>query len=68
MIKQFYFYQFTEHKSTKLNDSKYWTVSLTIYLNMSLNYQTVPFQAIQFSINHLFVHSLDIKQFYLAHR
>ena len=33
-----------------------------------LNDQTVLFQTIQFSINSLFAHDLNIKQFYLTHR
>ena len=33
-----------------------------------LNYQTVLVQAIQFSISHFFVFSLNVKQFYLTHR
>ena len=33
-----------------------------------LNEQTVLFQAIQFSINHLFAHSLNVKLFYFTHR
>ena len=33
-----------------------------------LNDQTVLFQMIQFSISHLFVLSLNVKQFYLTHR
>ena len=32
-----------------------------------LNDQTVQFQAIQFSIIHLFPYSLYVKQFYLTH-
>ena len=56
-----------KYKSTKLNGFKYCYVSLTIQLNMShffytqLNDQTVLFQAIQFSISHLFVHNLNVK-------
>ena len=51
--------------STKLNGSKYWYVSLTIQLNIShlfmqLNDQTVLFQAIQFTISHLFAFSLNV--------
>ena len=41
-----------KHKSTKLNGSKYYYVSLTIQLNIS----------------HLFGLSLNVKQFYLTHR
>ena len=48
-----------KHKSTKLNNSKYCYVSLTIQLNIShlftqLNDQTVIFQTIQLSISYLF--------------
>ena len=59
---------------TQLNGSKYCYVSLTIQLNISqliytqLNYQTVLFLTIQFSISHLLAHSLNVKQFYLTHR
>ena len=46
---------------------------LKIQLNLShlftqLNDQTVLFQTIQFCISHLFVHSLNVKQFHLTHR
>ena len=41
-----------KHKSTKLNNSKYCHVSLTIQLNIS----------------HLFTLSLNVRQFYLTHR
>ena len=37
------------------------------FVRMQLNDQTVLFLAIQYSINHLFVHSLNIKQFYFTH-
>ena len=33
-----------------------------------LNDQTVLFQTIQLSINHLFAYSLNVQQFYLTHR
>ena len=35
---------------------------------VQLNDQTVLFQTIQFSLSHLFVHSLNVKQFCLTHR
>ena len=38
------------------------------FVYIQLNDQTVPFQAIQFSIRHLFVYTLNVKQFYLSHR
>ena len=38
------------------------------YVYILLNDQTVLFQTIQFSINHLFALSLEVKQFYLTHR
>ena len=46
---------------------------LKIQLNIShlftqLNDQPVLFQTIQFSINNMFVLSLNVKQFYLTHR
>ena len=62
-----------KHKSTKLDGSKYWFVSLTIQLKhqsfvyTQLNDWTVKFQAIQSNIRHLFAHSLIVKQFYLTH-
>ena len=37
------------------------------FVYTQLNDQTLLFQTIQFSISHLFVHSLNIKQFYLTH-
>ena len=48
-------------------------VSQTIQLNIlhfytQLKDKTVLFQTIQFSISHLFVHSLKVKKFYLTHR
>ena len=47
--------------------------SLIIQLNIGhlfteLNEQTVLFETIQFSISHLFILSLNVKQFYLTHR
>ena len=33
-----------------------------------LNDQTVLFPIIQFSISHLFAHSINVRQFYLTHR
>ena len=58
---------------THLNCSKYCYVSLTIHSNFSylftqLNNQIVVFQTIQYSINHLFALSLNVKQFYLINR
>ena len=58
---------------TQLNGSKYWYVSLTIQLNIRflftlLKDKPVLFLIIQFSICHLFAHSLNVKQFYLTHR
>ena len=53
-----------KHKSTKLNSSKYCYVSLTSVIRL----HTVLFQTIQFSINHLFVHNSNVKQFYLTNR
>ena len=38
------------------------------FVYTQLNDQTVLFQTIQFSINHLFAFSLNVKQYYLAHR
>ena len=38
------------------------------FVYTQLNDQTVLFQTIQFSISHLFVLSLNVKQFYLIHR
>ena len=38
------------------------------FVYIQLNDQTVPFLIIQFSINHLFALSLNVKQFYLVHR
>ena len=48
------------------DSSKYCYKSVKIQLNIShlftqLNYQTVLFQTIQFSISHLFAHSLNVK-------
>ena len=63
-----------KHKTSKLNGSKYCYVTLTIQLNIKLfvykqlNDQTVLFQVIQLSINHLFALSLKVKQYYLTHR
>ena len=37
------------------------------FVYTQLNGQKVLFQAIQFSISHLFAHSLNVKQFYLTH-
>ena len=37
------------------------------FVYTKLNDQTVQFQIIQFSINHLFALSLNVKQFYLTH-
>ena len=58
--------------STKLNDSKYCYVRITknsnkyhSFVYTHLNDQTILFLAIQFSINHLFTLSLNVKQFYL---
>ena len=59
---------------TQLNDFKYRCVSPTVQLNninlfaLTHNDQAVPFQAIQFSISHLFTLSVDVKQFYSTHR
>ena len=39
-----------------------------LFVYTELNVQTVLFQTIQFSIIHLFAHSLNVKQFYLTHR
>ena len=54
-----------KHKSIKLNGSKYYYVSLTIqhqtFVYIQLNDQTFLFQTIQFSINHLFALSLNMK-------
>ena len=38
------------------------------FVYIQLNDQTILFQIIQFSINHLFAQSLNVKQFYLTHR
>ena len=62
-----------ELKRIHLNGIKYCYVSLTIQLNICYlftqsNDQTVLFLTIQFSINHLFAHGLNVKQFYLTHR
>ena len=38
------------------------------FIYTQLNDQTVLFQAIQFSISHLFARCLNAKQFYLTHR
>ena len=38
------------------------------FVYTQLNYQTVLFQIIQFSIRHLFALSLKVKQFYLTYR
>ena len=38
------------------------------FVYTQLNDQTILFQTIQFSISHLFAHSLNVKQFYLIHR
>ena len=42
--------------------------SLNIIFYTQLNDQTVQFLTIQFSISHLFAHSLNAKQFYLIYR
>ena len=48
----------------------YCYISLAIQLNshlfIELNDKTVQFQTIQFSISHLFAHSLNVKLFYLT--
>ena len=50
---------------TQLNGSKYCIVNNSIkhqsFVYTQLNYQTVLFQTIQFSINHLFALSLNAK-------
>ena len=38
------------------------------FVYIQLNDQIVLFQIIQFSKSHLFVHSLNVRQFYLTHR
>ena len=38
------------------------------FVYIQLNDQTALFQTIEFSINHLFALSLNVKQFYLTHR
>ena len=38
------------------------------FVYTQLNNQTVIFLTIQFSISHLFAHSLNVKQLYLTHR
>ena len=60
-----------KHKSTKLNGFKYyyiwWIIQLIIsHLFTQLNVQIVLFPAIQISISHLFVLSLNVKQFYYS--
>ena len=59
-----------EHKSAKLNGSKYCDVLLTIqsFVYLQLNDQTVLFQTIQFSVHHLFALNLKVQQIYLIHR
>ena len=39
-----------------------------LFVYTQLNDQTVLFQAIRFGVSHLFVHSLNVKQFYLTHK
>ena len=59
-------------KSTKFNSSKYCDESQTIqhqsFVYTQETVKTVLFQAIQFSLSHLFAHSLKVKQFYLNQR
>ena len=53
---------------------KYWvgitnnSIKHKSFVYTQLNDQTVLFQTIQFSVSHLFAHSLNVKQFYLTHR
>ena len=39
-----------------------------LFIYTQLDDQTVLFSTIQFSISHLFAHSLNVKQFHLTHR
>ena len=43
------------------------SIKLQSFFQILLNDQTVLFPSIQFSINHLFMHSLNVKQFYMTH-
>ena len=54
-----------KHRSTKSNRSKYCYLSLTIQLK-SFVYTLLNNQTFQFSISHLFAHSLNVRQFYLT--
>ena len=58
-------YMISKHKSTKLNISKYYSVSLTIQLNFTYlfiqSFKKVLYEIIQFSISYLFAFSLNVK-------
>ena len=73
MIKQFYFFQFSSVQIRR----KWFRILLYItnnsikhqlFVYTRLNYLTVLFLTIQFSISHLFALSLNVKQYYLIHR
>ena len=65
-----YIYMIFKYKSTKLDTSKFTNNSFKHqkFVYTLLNDQTVLFQTIQFSISHLFGHSLNVNQLYLIHR
>ena len=54
-------------KSSLYIYNKYNSIKHQSFVYTQLNDQTVLFLTIQFSISHLFAHSLNVKQFYLAH-
>ena len=54
------------HFCSQLNGLKYST-RVVLFAHI-LNDQPVLFLTIRFDINHLFAHSLNVKQFYLTHR
>ena len=64
-------------KSKQTNKVEWFQVLLCItnnsikhqsFVYAQLNDPAVLFQTIQFSISHLFTHSLNVKQLYLTHR